>query len=374
MWFGFGIITLVLATIASFHVRIAARWKGTSTFHKEGSYELQEVSNKGRIVKVRIGVTAPEHFNFTVRAERPHDRMFKWLGIATEIQTRDPQFDRTLYVESDARGVAMLLKRRPELRKALIDVFSQANEHGLLAVRVRCLRRRLWVEFRPKDGNVVHAVVRGFVPLLHRLREAISSHELAARDLHDPFVWRAAAVLAVSTSSIVVGGLGLTRALIGRTDILEPSSLFFACAIPGALLALGALLGIVGWLGGSSRAHLVLIEFTLVGVAGFALSGFALGREMNIDLDSRPAKAYVLSNVTTEHKITRGRRGRKNHHYYLHTQQWQPSHRGAYRTIEITKTDYLALQNARQAVIHVRPGALGFEWVERIEPSWTGPE
>lgn len=374
MWFCFGIITLVVGVLASFDMRLAARWKGTTCFHKQGFYELQESRNDEDTTRVRIGISAPDRFNFGVRAERAHDRMFKWLGISTEIQTKDAEFDRMLYVESDARGVAILLKRRPELRKVLIAIFSQAHSRGLRNVRIRCLRGRLWLEYRPKADNVSYFASQTVVPLLYQLRDAISNHQLAARDLHDRFVWRAAAVLALSTSSIVLGGFGLVRSMIGRADILEPWSLFVACAITGVLLAIGALLGIVSWLGGSSRAHIVLIEFALVGIVGFALSSFALGREMNMDLDSSPATSYVLPNIRTEYEVSKRRRDGTRHHYYVHTVEWRPSHSSAYRKLEITAAEYRSLQSATEAVIYVRPGALGFEWIERIQPNWSGPE
>jgi hypothetical protein len=54
----------------------------------------------------------------------------------------------------------------------------------------------------------------------------------------DRFVWRAAAVLAVSTGTLVLSMVGLFRSL-GRTDILEPTLLFAACVVPALLLAAG---------------------------------------------------------------------------------------------------------------------------------------
>ena len=258
MWFGFGIITLLIALIVSFKARLGARWKGVPAFHPEGNVEVQEIRHKGKLVRMRVGLRVPDQFHFRVRAERMHDRFFKWIGISLELQTRDEAFDRSLYVESDARGVALLLKRRREVRETLLDIFSSRRVEAWPSLRLHCMHNRLWVEFRPTNDLPAQSELDSLAGLLHRLRRAISDHQLHARDLQDPFVWRAAAVLSVSTASIVLGGLGLARAMFGRTDILEAGALFVACAIPGILLAGVMIIGIVSWLGGTSRAHLVI--------------------------------------------------------------------------------------------------------------------
>ena len=95
---------------------------------------------------------------------------------------------------------------------------------------------------------------------------------------------------------------------------------------------------------------------------------------MNIDLDFQPAQTYVLSNVRAEHVVKHGRRGRKRNYYYLHTAEWSPAHRSAFRKLEISESDYARLANTSEVIARIRPGALGFEWVERIDPSWRGPE
>jgi hypothetical protein len=229
------------------------------------------------------------------------------------------------------------------------------------------------IEFKPKKDSDVYGATQELVPHLHTLARGLSNHWLDMQDLHDRFVWRAAAVLSLSTASIILGVYGGARAIFGRTDILNPGTLFLSSATFGLALAIGILLGLIGWLGRSSRAHIVMFEFALFGIAGFALSSFALAREFNIEFDSAPAKTYLLTDFQAKHEIKHTRRG-THHYFYLYTGRSQPEHPSAFKRLEISLSDFKRLETAREAIAYVKPGALGFDWIERIEPSSDGWE
>jgi hypothetical protein len=87
------------------------------------------------------------------------------------------------------------------------------------------------------------------------------------------------------------------------------------------------------------------------------------------DLGSGAATSHVLADVRTEHRVTRRRRGRNNH-YYVYGADWRKGHEGEWLKFEISSSTYQSLQNSRSAVIYIRPGLFGFDWVEKIEPGW----
>lgn len=193
------------------------------------------------------------------------------------------------------------------------------------------------------------------------------SRPRAAREARDPFIARAALLLSVSTASAAFGVYGLLRGIAGRTDILEPWTLLGWTIVPSLLLFALFLGAIVFLLGGSSRAHLVLLEVLLVGSWGFVLSGHALAREANLAFDGRPPRLVHVSGIDTEHVVRRGKRGRRTHRYYVHVDDWRASGAPTLR-LEIDSATYGRLPDGGDATLYVRPGALGFEWIERIEP------
>ena len=50
--------------------------------------------------------------------------------------------------------------------------------------------------------------------------------------------------------------------------------------------------------------------------------------------------------------------------------RWRKGHEGERLKLEISSSTYQSLQNGRSAVVYVRPGLFGFDWVEKIEPGW----
>lgn len=369
MWFFFGIFTLIAATIWGLERRLAAAWDGVPDRIGGHKFELDEVRNKGRLSLVRLGTTAPEGLHFRVRSERIHDRFFKWLGVTAEIQTRDDEFDRKLYVESDAKAVAVLLRRNAKMRAALVDIFTYAQTWQMRKMRLRCANERIWLEFLPKDDGDLFPAKTYLAPLMHTISSGLECVDVPAEYKRDRFVWRAAAALAFSTGTLVLGVFGLTRSIVGRTDILEPKLLFLTCLVPALILLVASAFFLLAWLMASSRAHTVVLEFVLVGGIGLVSGTYALAREANMELDSHPATGHVLTDVRTEHRVTRRRRGR-NHHYYVYGADWRKGHEGERLKLEISSSTYQSLQNGRSAVVYVRPGLFGFDWIEKIEPGW----
>jgi hypothetical protein len=370
MWFFFGIFTLIAATVWGLKARLAATWRGYTDQIGPHRFDLQEVRHKERLRLVRLGMKAPAGLNFRVRAERSHDRFFKWLGVTSEFQTRDAEFDRRVYVESDARAVAILLKRNAQLRTALVNIFVYAKARRLRRMRLRCANKRVWLEFSPKVANDLFAAKTYLAPLLHAISSGLECLDLPTEYRRDGFVWRAAAALAFSTATLALGAFGLARSMMGRTDILDPMLLFAACLIPALVLTAAGIAFLLAWLVASSRAHTVILEFALVGGLGLVLGSYALAREANMEFDFRTATRHVLTDTRTEHRITRGRRGRKHHHYYVHCTDWRKGHEGMPLRVEIHSSTYRRMQNSTAAAIYVRPGLFGFDWVEKIEPIW----
>jgi hypothetical protein len=373
MWFGFGLITLLVGFFFSMHSRTRARWSGQERdlrIHpNHWKYQYQEVKHKGRLQKVRIGVDAPRGFHFTARQEDSRDVFFKRLGVCSEIQLHDEQFDSDVYLESDAKGVGTLLSESKELRDTLVEILRYAHSNDLRGMRVRCAYERLWLEFTPKQESELKSATQELVPLLHRLREGLLNSRLTGRLLDDPFIWRAALMLSISTASAILGCYGLVRALAGRTDILDSWHLFYSSAIVGLVVTGLFVVAVLQLLGRSSRTHLVLIEGVLVGTFGFVLSMFALAREANITFDVQRPQLQALHDIRVEHRITSGRRGRKNHHYYLHTPDWRPEHVGEPLKLEIDRDDYVLLEGKTEAIVFLRAGALGYQWIERVAPT-----
>jgi hypothetical protein len=365
MWFCFGILTLIASTFWGLKLRLATNWSGVPERIGGNIFSVRKRRNKYRPVSVRFGTAAPAGLHFRVRSEGAHDRFFKWFGVCIEIQTRDPIFDQRLYVESDARAVAILLKRNAQLRSALIKIFACAEEHRLRRVCLRCSNQRVWLEFSPDDEGDLSSVKMDLAPLLSTISAGLKCIDIPTEYRRDRFIWRAAAALAFSTGTLVLGVFGIMRTGLGSTDIVEPKLLIMACLIPALLLTAVGTKVLVAWLAASSRAHTVILECTLVGGLGLQLATYALAREANVAFDFHPA-TRVVTNVTPISEFSGGRFRGGSSRYYIYCRDWRSGHEGRLR-LKISASDFYELSLTPRAAIYVRPGLFGFEWVEKIE-------
>jgi hypothetical protein len=367
MWFGFGLITLLVAFFVSIHSRTSAKWSGEQRHLKsQQRYYYRETRQKGRLQRVRIGIDAPPNFQFTARDEVGRDRFFKNLGIASELQLHDDEFDDDVYLEADAKGVATLLSESKQLRTTLLEILRYARQHDLRGMRIRCAHQRLWLEFLPKREGALFTYEKELVPMLYQLTEGMKNSRLTERQLHDPFVWRAAMLLSISTASAILGGFGLMRGIAGRTDIIDAWPLFYSSVTAGLVITALFVVAVFKILGRSSRTHLVLIEGVLVGTIGFCFSMYALAREANITFDIQRPQVHELRDINVEHVVSHGRR--THHNFYLHTADWRAKHVSEPLKLEITRAEYDRLEGKNSALVYGRGGALGYEWIERVVP------
>ncbi|HEY0686441.1 MAG TPA: hypothetical protein VGD45_29150 [Steroidobacter sp.] len=180
---------------------------------------------------------------------------------------------------------------------------------------------------------------------------------------------RAVTVLWVAAASLIAGIYGLLRAW-ERTDILDSASMIETSAIFGLSALLPFAFFSLYLLGRSWRAWLVLLAGLLVALPGFFLFAYALMREANIHLDAGTARIYELRGVSPKHVETDSPLPRNASYYILDTREWPPDLPWPPQ-LRIRPDEYHALLAKNRALLFVRPGALGYAWVERVLPTPT---
>ena len=122
MWI---LIRLVLAGIG-FAIRQFSRNRQPSASGMLGdtAYFVRLNKHKGRLKGFSIGMERASPTWIRLHAESRADRLFKSIGIANEVQTGDPEFDRRVYVTCDHPHVATVLTETAALRTAILAMFE----------------------------------------------------------------------------------------------------------------------------------------------------------------------------------------------------------------------------------------------------------
>jgi hypothetical protein len=361
MWFVFGFVTLLSFSLYYGWKRLNAAWRGEARTAGGVRYELKLERNKHGIVGFMLGVDGPPGYDFAFKRETAVDRLFKHLGIAVEHQVGHDDFDRRLYIVSDDRELLRGLSADRAVIESGVALTRCGPEHNCGLRELRCSGGRLWAHFRGRSGfreRDIDGVTAVAVPALDAIRQGIARLPLrTASSWRDPFVVRAAIILAISTGLAVNGLVQVARinfAELPFTLDVRPLFIWSGWCAAGAVVVLVATAIIA--LGRSARTHLVLIEIVLVGSFGAYVTALTELRDLNIELDDgAPARfeTSVMSKWTTQ-----GKGGTK---HYLDVDDWTREQFS--RRLRVSPAIYAAGGAGDRLEITQRPGHFNWRWV-----------
>ncbi len=362
MWF-FGLLTTLCFSVYFVFWRLGASWKGVTVKQDGHSYEYRFLRHKGRLKGILLGVRGADGFDFSFKPERWYDRLFKALGLSVEHQVGHDAFDRQVYVVSNDRRVLDALSENTGLVTNVLALFRAGSARYLDVRAINCRAGRLWIKGKSLQGfseEDRERLAAKLVPLLTEIAlQVANAIRPRGSRWRDPYVIKAAVILAISTGLAVNGLIQTVRMALTTTpftvdtDALSHSAIGWSAGIVGGLVLATLLV-----LGRTARTHLVLLELLLVGGFGAYASSLIELRDINMAFDSRPASEYVV--VVREMTVSRSRRSTR---YYLTTDDWNGS---LYQRFQVAADLYRRLTPGDRVVISQRPGYLGYRWVESV--------
>lgn len=312
------------------------------------------------IAKIFWGLEVKTPLVFSLHRESRGDRVAKWLGLVSELQTGDEEFDGQIYVAGDHPVLHRLLTENARLRAAIRSLMART------AARVFCDGRILWVE----SAELSHASAED-LRTLHGI-VGILRQQAPARGhwLFDRFLWTAILVEALVWSLALYGAPTLIEMLY-RENVLGQGRMYFdywALAKPGLLAAGAAFAAVFGLvvvlLRGSSRGHRVLAECGVVLVLGLPLSGTQAVADFNRSRDTAPPQVHEYRVAKKEE---RSRRSSKPGWWSGHRLHLEPITAGAPRfagAYPVSREVFARTREGARMSFSVRTGRLGIPWID----------
>jgi hypothetical protein len=363
MWFLFGFITLAAACISSLIWRRTVSWSGSDESTGGIHYEYAASTTKGKVRRIRVGVVCGPDYSLSLKPEGTLDRWSKAIGLTKECQTGDSAFDAAIYVLSDDLAFHRRLQLEAGLRANVQRLLQVCNAVGALkAIHVH--KRRIWVVVDPvtKDKEEAEVAGRSIAPALNHLAADFAEKPAAGRPERDPFPFRAACMLAISTGLAVNGGIGLVRTYPGDFPyMLSATAPLLLALVIGAAMILALIAFALWFMGQSSRTHLVLIELLLIGSFGAIASAYVELRDFNMEFDAGPPVLRQATVTETYETYTRRRRGGKTRHCHIRMLGWPSETVATHR--EMSCDFYARVHVGTTLDIQLRAGALGWPWV-----------
>jgi hypothetical protein len=365
MWFVFGFFTLISFSIYFGYKRINAAWRGIKGSSGGISFQYKVLRSKYGITGLLIGIAGPVGYDYAFKKETSIDRFFKFIGLSNEHQIGNMEFDDLVYVVSDNLQLHRQVSSNTKIADAVIKIFKSDEKYSCKVKEIRNNSGRIWVRCKTNksfdEGNVLDqsSEIAGLLNIIANEIEQIP--QLSNSRWRDPFVIKAAIILALSTGLAINGLVHLMRLIWTNVPFtIDSNQLFIDSLYWGIGLIFSYIIISVMVLGRSARTHLVMIELLLIGTFGSVATSFAELRDINIELDESVAEEYQVKAL--DKRINRGRRKK---YYYLYLSDWNKEEK--WKKVKVSRGMYHAVSIGDDVVITQKRGYLNYRWVESLE-------
>lgn len=372
MWFVIGLLSTIGCVVYFFNKKLKAKWKGTNSTSGNLNYQYYIHKNKNEIKGFKLGISSVGNFDFFIKLEKWHDRLFKKLGLSVEFQLGHPKFDKKFYIVSDDANLLQSIAQTGELHSA-IDAAFESPKYSAHVKALHCHSERLWLDYRCEEGfsegDVVEAAIR-VVPLLKNVADHLAREANAGRTGLDRYAIRAAIILATSTGLAVNGLAHFVRKMSWSPlpFTIDTYQLAFNAVPVAIVIVIFLIFSTIVFLGRTSRAHLVFIEVLFIGSFGAFATSMEELSDLNMEIDSGTAQQIVLQiNKKTIHHHRKSPDS-----YSLQVDDWINA--GEQRRIDVTNSFYYQVREGEYIVIFQRPGYLGYRWVEDVKKAEASTE
>lgn len=243
--------------------------------------------DKHGIISVHhIGIERKQGIPFTIKRERWYHRLLKLMGLASEISVAHPEFNGKFFIITDYPDH---LKHAFESKELLPQI------QALFALPVKSLHathHKIWCALKRKNQNLDNPHYKEHQALLQNISRLTTECPLPTRRHTKRLGKMALSCIAVHAGLLAIGIWGFLPTFSDNIITLDPQSWIIKGLIAGLVLSGIWLVCLFFLFRGSSWICWVLVDFVLIGVVSFMLSGIFLIREANIHLPQREVQTY----------------------------------------------------------------------------------
>ncbi|MBU0675744.1 MAG: hypothetical protein KJ950_13970 [Proteobacteria bacterium] len=371
------IFGVLYAIVGELKIDKISEWKWNEVPYSQwdvGQIENEEFkycfsTNKHGIDGFTIAVDCRGNSAFLFKFERWYDRLFKKLRISSEYCLDKNDFDKKIYIISDHQKFCRHLSNNQDIPEAILGLFYP-NGRSYMVKSLECsadgkLRFvcQLTSEWRAENReDNLHEIAKILVPDLHKVAVKLSMiMEKVGEDPDDSANKLRADRMELLSCGLAISGLVVSIIFLPTiTLIIDYSQLLLCSILIGLGIAGVMMVTIIKTLRGTSRAHFILLQVLIVGLAGAILLSHGLLISANRFLDFKPFVAYQVK-VLNKKKTGRPNQGV----LYATFEDWTGE--TSQRTINITGLSIFDdLNIGDTVVIQQKMGLLHFRWISDI--------
>jgi hypothetical protein len=283
---------VIILQLCLFLIAVAIRGRylfGKHLGSGDGSNTLSYLSKSRYGIKSRhIGLTQENGIAFNVKRERWYHRIFKAIGIASEIKISNPEFDHKYFIDTDYPDHLELTMASGQL---------QAHLQALFALPVKSLhatKNRIWCVIDKRDLNVSNSHYSEHLKLLAAISTCSSKSTIQDENTSRSNNLGLIAFLFICAHAglLTLGIFGFFPTLADNIDTIDETSLAFKGMTAGLITSGAWFFLILHFFRQTSWICWVFVDFIFCGIIGFTLSGIFIMREVNAHYLQPPAKIF----------------------------------------------------------------------------------
>jgi hypothetical protein len=362
MWIVIRLILSLVVAISRIIYRLSPKQLPEAGNYQGMPYYVDTSHDKeGDMTAFELGMPLPTESLFKFGPEGKFGTLCKSLGISTEYQTGDSDFDQQIYLACDHPVLLQQLGNNTQSRQLILELLLQRQFQSIWSDgEVLWASKNSTEEPKEKDIQLMAQLVATLMPVCQ-----------AALQQKTPFLWR---FLAVEAFVWALFGYAATVFLENRFNHhdyhLDSVALFQYGLVAAAVLMAVLMMTIILLLRKSSRGHTIVTESFVLLLLTLPLCGMQLVSDINRNFDSAKAQQHVsvISSVTK--RTSSGRRSglwtpRTTYQLELQNELWAfgtqvPQH------IDISENIYQHANKGKQLLLSIKPGFLGLPWYEKM--------
>jgi len=365
-----GIIIIIFITIALGVAKTIKRKRqrqaefpdGPEMVAKGGAGERTYEGTTYRYKHFRGTDKAPPYFSitipctssgaFTIAPETKFDRFFKKLGVSVEIDTHDPGFDDTFYINTNTTPFTRRFLEKQENRHSIQTLFHLGFNHlkhdgQTLTITWKRFPRKTQMETATMEKAVAQLAEQGG-----------NLTKITSYEMQEPSTWKLKRLFAFAFPIfLTVSGIVTMIIALSSFKPLDPGKV-----LVDSLKFSLPLFVLFTWfsirlLKGRSSSHRELIAVFFIALFAFPLAGFGYRSFLNGALDDSPPAVHRVLVLDKYYS-----RSKSSYSYYARVKSWRKT--GTNEKLRVSKSSYNYLQPGSSTItITTKPGKFGFEWI-----------
>lgn len=247
-----------------------------------------EARSKGTVTNRHIGITQDYGLPFIVRPERWYHRVFKAIGLASEVQIRREEFDNKYFIITDMPG---------HLERAVSSGSLTTELQKLFQLPIKSLHAthtKLWVRLKREDFKQPAEYFdqhRAILKSISAHTKYRVDHSSVNQPKRNAGYW-AFLFLCAHAGLLTWGIFGGLPTLADNIEMLDRTEWFAQTIVLGLVLATIWFMLIVAFFRSTSWVCWVMVDFMLCGILGIMLTSHFIAREANVHLPQPAPTVY----------------------------------------------------------------------------------